>query len=434
MPEQPQVITAHHSFSLLEELTSAYNQARTMRFIASELMLPDALQSDDPYVSAMAATQLHELVAKLSELVVNDSRFPGDSVRMVRSDVGGSGFYPNFVGVPLLRRALQTGRPEEAIEWLQKVLGTSVAFGKTIHALWGIPVEREIQFTQDVKIVPIEELPDSIQKQWITGCLYFRSGSPVATMLDFTPPKSALIVRRRIDPFTCDPGIQPVFANDEFLETDELLKNITLVLTVVGPRVAISAAQWFTFDDPDLEQACILSGQRRSQFHEILPNRHDDYPLLDSTEAQEIVQAYIALHGDTRRKVRVALQRLSQALRRHSTGDRAVELSTAFETLLGDNDKTELTHKIKVRSARLIGGVNEVRKKNAAIINAAYSIRSKLVHTGVDDARSRTICGECMSATEIIDQTVRICTDLIKIIIRRGSIPDWSIFDIIEHT
>lgn len=94
-----------------------------------------------------------------------------------------------------------------------------------------------------------------------------------------------------------------------------------------------------------------------------------------------------------------------------------------------------MTHKIKVRSVRLVGGADEVRTKNAAVINKAYSIRSKLVHTGhVDSAGFETVCGQRMSVSDIIDHTVTMCVDLIKIIIRRGSIPNWSIFDINEQT
>ncbi|MGH8604334.1 MAG: hypothetical protein ACREXR_16620 [Gammaproteobacteria bacterium] len=274
-----------------------------------------------------------------------------------------------------------------------------------------------------------------MQKQWITGHSYFRDRGPIMAMFNFEQPKSALMAARRIEPFTYDPDAEPDLTHDEFSQTHELSLDITLALTVVGPRVPISAAQWFTFDDPDLDQASILSGTRRGQLLEILPKQPGDYPILDPAEAQQIVQAYLALQGDTRRKVRVALKRLNQAQRLHSVGDRALELSTAFETLLGDDATTEMTHKIKVRSVRLVGGTDDVRTKNAAVINKAYSIRSKLVHTGhVDSAGFETVFDQQMNVSDIIDHAVTMCVDLIKIIIRRGSIPNWSIFDITEQT
>lgn len=299
----------------------------------------------------------------------------------------------------------------------------------------GVKVKGEIQLTQDVKIVPFEEVPDSEQKKWPTSAPLSHPMSPAMSRLPRTPPESALIMARRIEPFIFDPGIQST-STDDVLKTRELLEEITLVLTAVGPRAAILSARWFTYDDPDLQQASMMSGWGHGgRFREILPDQLNDYPVLDPTEAQQIVQDYLELKGDTRNKVRVALQRLNQALCRGNAGDRAVELSTALEALLGEKDvRIEMTHKIKVRSVRLIGGEDKVRMKNAVIIKKAYDIRGDLVHTGhVDAAKSYTICGESMSVSDIIDQAVLICANLIKIIIRRGSIPDWSIFDIAEH-
>lgn len=435
MQEPHQELVTHKAFSLLEELVAAYQQLSAMKITTGELSLLEALDSPNSEISVKVASQIHDWGKKLQMLLVKDDRFPSNSVRIVRGDGGGSGFYPNFVGVSLVRIALQTGSPEAAIAWLQKVLATTTATGKTIHALWGVPVDREIQLTPHVKIVPINELPDSFQKKRITGDSCFFNNSLVMPRLDYEQPQSALMVDRKIEPFIYDPAVEQNFNNDEYLQTNELLLDVTLALTVVGPRVPISAAQWFTFDDPDLEKAGISSGVRRSQMLEILPNQSSDYPVLDPVEASQIVQAYLALHIETRDKVRVALQRLNQAQRRHNIGDRAVELSIAFETLLGDNANTEMTHKIKVRSARLIGGTDDVRKKNAAIINKAYDIRSNLVHKGrVDAAKVENVCSQKMSAAEIIDHAITMCADLTKIIIRRGSIPDWACFDIAEQT
>jgi hypothetical protein len=194
-PEQ----NSHNESPLLEELTTAYKDLSTKRFVTGGLGLTDALQCSDIRVSALAHIEIDKFGRKLNQIIVKDGRFPGDSVRMVQGDGGACGFYPQFVGVPLIRRTLQTGNPVEAIEWLQKVLGITVASGKVIHALWGVSVEEEIQLAPNVKIVPIELLPDSEQKQWITGHSYFRSGSPVASMLNFMPAKSALVTAQHAD-------------------------------------------------------------------------------------------------------------------------------------------------------------------------------------------------------------------------------------------
>ncbi len=257
---------------------------------------------------------------------------------------------------------------------------------------------------------------------------------PIATMLDFNPPKSALVVCRQIEPFTCDPDELNQFPSDEFAKTYELLSDIAIVLTAVGPRASMPIVQWFTFDDPDLEDASMMSGSRRGYLHEILPYGYTKYPLLDPVEAPEIVRAFLKLHPKTKDRVRLALHRLNQAQRRRNPGDQAVELSTAFETLLGDGNNHEMTHKIKVRLVRLLGGDKDARKRNAAIISKTYDFRSKLVHTGdVNIVKQVTICDQKMSASEIIEAAIAMCAELIKKIIQQGSIPQWESFDITDQ-
>jgi hypothetical protein len=230
-----------------------------------------------------------------------------------------------------------------------------------------------------VSIVPIGDLPDSQQKNWLLN-LPARDEIFMSS-LNWMPPSSALVVSYRVEPFIHDPA-QTGQLREDATAIHSLIADVTLALTLVGPRAPIQAAHWFILDDPDLEEASLLRGSRGHSHIEILPFRDGNYPPLDPIEAPQIVQGYLALETQTKNKVRVALERLGQAQNRRSLGDRAVELSIALETLMGDNATTEMTHKIKVRSVRLIGGSDEVRKKNSAVMNKAYSIRSSLVHTG----------------------------------------------------
>jgi hypothetical protein len=434
MQELSEIPLAFETSPLLEKLTLAYAKARAMSFSHRDFSVLDALKSQYIDISAEAGIQLHGLEVGLQDLIVQDERFFGANTMMINTNNGSFGFYPNFVSGPLIRRALQTDSPEEAINWLQKVLGTTSAAGTTTNALWGAPVEQEMILCEGVKIVPIEALPDGPNKQWILNHSHIDTHLPLMSALSFTPPQSALVVAQKVEPFIIDAERETHAHHNNYLQTHELIQSIILVLTVVGPRAVISSAQWFTFDDLDLEQACLFSG-RSTQMLEISPNRPSIEPTLNCTDAQEIVRAYLALQSATQAKVRVALQRLSQSLRRHNVGDRAVELATALEALLGDNSTTEMTHKIKVRSVRLIGGANDARIRNAAIINKTYAIRSALVHTGrVDASGTDTICGERLPVSYIVEQATRICAEVIKIVIRRGSVPDWSKFDIFENT
>lgn len=411
---------------LLSELTDAYNKVVELKFGPGNLDIFAAVQSSDAEVQRKVTGTLHALSKMLPDAAAEDPSFFGMTVKAIQSNNGYCGFYPKFIGLPLLRRAIDDRSPESAIAWLLKVLHTTSASGKTFHALWGAPVDSTIQLTDNVRLVPLADLPDCWVKQWLAETAQRHDESPIQTLLDYTPPQSALVLEQHIDPFI---GSGEQAGSNDYLSNHEMLEDITLALTIVGRRVSLVAAYWFLFDDPDLERARIGS-MRGGLLHEILPTS-SDYSVVDAADAIHIVNAYIGLNEGTRAHIRVALQRLSLALRRRNLGDKAVELAVAFESLLGDNANNEMTHKITTRSVRLVGGSGDVRKKNSVLMKKAYEIRSKLVHTGSSNPNKKyAVIEEQLSGSEVIDQCIDFCIQVIRKIVLMGHMPDWAVFDI----
>lgn len=430
-PKQP---SSTPSNLLLDELTFCYEKAKAVRISGEAHNLLDALKSDDEWLSVEAADFMHKLGDKLEGLLIKDQRFPGSKALMVRGDSGAGGFYPSFISFSLIKKALELDSPRQAIEWLRKVLTTKYADGKVVSALWGVSVREKIQITPEVSLVPISMVPESQQKNWITDSKVLMGNSLVGSILNFSLPDSALMISRRIEPFLIEQDEKLDGSDEGYLKQMGLLRDITLLLTLFGPRVVIPAAQWFTYDDPDLEAACLLSAARRTHFEEVLPGRHQDYLPLEAEKISPLIAKYFSLEATTQDILRVALQRLNQSLRRHAVGDKAVELSIAFEALLGDGERNEMTYKILVRSTRLIGGENSTRKTNSALIKKMYEIRSSLVHTGlVKSSKKYDIGDQKMEASEVVNEAAKLCANLIQIIINRGGIPSWNIFDITEN-
>ena len=144
-----------------------------------------------------------------------------------------------------------------------------------------------------------------------------------------------------------------------------------------------------------------------------------------------MVGGFQRMEPKSQARARLALQRLGQALRRHGLGDKAIELAIALETLTADGDANEVSHKVKVRATKILGGDAAARERNAKLIAETYNIRSKQMHTGSFDAsKPRTVAGASLTPAEILEQTASLCADLIVAMIRRGSIPTWAAFDI----
>lgn len=414
--------------ALQEFLEGKLQQASTYRFAPIGLL--DALKMESQSFHSQAPLVLHDMSSGLEKLITSDPRFLGRTVKMVTTLNGTSGFYPSFVGPKLLQRTFDTGSASAAITWLKKVLSTQSADGKFITALWNVPVASEVQLTPDVRLVPFDSLPHSPQKTDIESS-QFQTGL-IVTPLAWQPPSSALVAPYQVAKFLCEQEEKPA-EKGKFSLLHESMADITLLLTLIGPRVAIQVAHWFNFDDPDLELA--LWGQSTgSQMMEILPKLTGKTPpSLNADEAIEIIGRFNALTPSAKEKIKIATDRLRRALLRHQPADRAVEVSIALEILCGDAQTSEMTHKVKVRAVRLLGGDLSARERNRAIITKTYDVRSKLVHQGSHDTNPISVSGVAMKVDEVISEACHLCAELIKTVIRRGAFPDWRHFDINDN-
>lgn len=375
-----------------------------------------------------AAWELHKYDEEITKLIVADERFLGNAVRMIGTFNGCHGFYPSQVAGPLLHRAVQCGSSTGAIRWLQKVLSTESASGAYVTALWNVPVDGEVQLTEDVKLVPFAAVPDGPIKAIVQNA--HRRGGLVHTVLDFHPPSSALVVNYLSKPWLVDAEAKGYVS--DYMRVYERINEIILALTAVGPRAPVLAAAWYCLDDPDLNHA--VSSGRSGQMMELLPGFRNDWPALDVDLARDVVGQFLRMNAKDKPKVSTALDRLQRALMRHQIGDRAVEIAIALETLLGDTGNSEMTHKVCVRGARFLGGKKDERTRYHIILKRAYDIRSKLVHTGIQETGSIAV-GKGLpkiKAEAVIDEACQLCAKLIRKVLALGAVPDWASFDITD--
>ena len=92
-----------------------------------------------------------------------------------------------------------------------------------------------------------------------------------------------------------------------------------------------------------------------------------------------------------------------------------------------------MTHKVSVRAVRLLGGPPDVRARNLAILKKTYEVRSKEVHQGEQASGTLKVASEKMTADAVMAEAARLCAELIKVVVKRGSVPSWGHFDINEH-
>lgn len=372
---------------------------------------------------------LHEVSSVLMEQLAKEPTFLTES-RMIRSENGSSSFHPRFVAPKLVKKAISTGTSEMAVNWLEKVLATEKATGFSIMAIWGVTVDRQVQLGDRVSLVPIASLPDSHQKRWILEKDWVQSQLDAMPGPVMDAPAAALLVETVIDPLFIDSATGKTV--DVWQSNRELLDDARLGLSMVGPRAPIQACSWFNFKDPDIADAQIGAGRSHSHI-EIMPIGIAEPEIFDAELASNLVGKYLSIDGSVKQRLRIALERLNQGLRRFSPGDRAMEISIALETLLADGG-TENTFKIGLRTALLLGGDGAKKLENRAIVGGAYIMRSALVHNGTVSSEIKVSRLGKLPASEVANRAAKACGEVIQSIIKRGHIPEWFEFELQPHS
>ena len=239
-------------------------------------------------------------------------------------------------------------------------------------------------------------------------------------------PTAALIVEVVVEPLFVDIGnVKP---NNTWELNQELLDDARLALSMLGPCVPLQAYSWFNFIDSDIAEAQ-LGASRTSSHIEIMPLRIAESSLLDVDLASSLVGKYLSLEGNDKQRLKLALDRLNQGLRRLKPGDQAMEISIALETLLADGG-TENTYKIGLRAALLLGGDVETMLQNRGIVGGAYVMRSALVHSGAVPNEIKVPHLGKLPAHEVARRAATICGEVIQRIIIRGNIPAWFEYEL----
>ena len=387
-----------------------------------------------------AQIEVSKVSGDVDNLIQGDLQIPAGGQYMIRLDSGSMGFSYQL-GEKLVSEAIQRGSAGEAIAWIRRVFNAKKGHGKIISPVWGISTKEPIVFSNGVRLIPLADIQDGPQMKWLRNAR--STDSVISSMLHFEEITSALVMDITVDcpVYLEQPGPQDEREKkraarkqlDAFTEIEDAFNDVADALTIAGcPRVVIPVCRWFAYDDPDLE--CALGGgHRRSKLHELLPLRMPAHAHYEVSSAIDSVNGFLSLANGAKNTVRIALQRLKRSLGRHRLGDAAVELSIALEALLGDNQTSEMTHKVTVRAVRLLGGDIAQRKRNYAMFKKAYSIRSGLVHRGEEPDEDVTLGEERIKSSKLIEEVSIGCAELIRRVIRRGGMPNWTEFDYTEH-
>jgi hypothetical protein len=114
-------------------------------------------------------------------------------------------------------------------------------------------------------------------------------------------------------------------------------------------------------------------------------------------------------------------QRLNTARMKPDLIDAHIDLGIVAECALtkGDSREAEIGHRLRTRSAWLLGKDSKERREIAKAMNSLYSRRSSAAHRGTVEKQGR----------EPFEQDSALCRRVLRALLERGSFPqgdDWN--------
>lgn len=321
---------------------------------------------------------------------------------------------PQFMSQGLLRLTLRNGAVS-AVAWLRRLFEIDRVELRMVAAMHGIEVEQPVPLPNKVRFLPIQAAPDSPNLR----ALARRHRIAPWSMMDASsaiPPAVAIL----------DLGMVTATLDSEsgrsiYDAAYSALLDAARAFTLSGRAAPVLGNSWIDFVDPELADAefgRMWMGARFEGSISTFPVKIDDSALIWA-------ERYLKISEPLRPLLDVAIDRLNLARRRRSTGDQAIDSGICLEALLGDDSSQELTYKLRLRAALLLGKTLAERQEISESVASLYRLRSKVVHGRARRPQDHLQDAKCAS------RGLEICEQAVRAIILQGAKPDFSTWELL---
>jgi hypothetical protein len=322
------------------------------------------------------------------------------------------GIYPYAMTRALLQRMLRSDAAS-AVAWLHRLLEIDRTSLRVIAVVYGLEVAHPVSLSNGVCLLPLADGPDS--ENFRTHTRRYQAGVfPMEVPTVLAPPAIAVF----------DMGVVNVSTSPDSAASDsayDALLDAARAFTLTDGCAPVVGISWTDFIDPELA----LFETFRQWIHPLFEGSLvESRRLKVDTVALAWAERYLKMDRRWRPLIAVALDRLNLARRRQSHGDQAIDSGICLESLLGDDSPQELTYKLRLRAALLLGKSIEERQKIREDVGRLYDLRSKVVHGRVRVAKHAS------RDKQVASRGLEICTQAVRAIVQRNAAPDFPMWEL----
>jgi hypothetical protein len=386
--------------------------------------LEDAHRVDRAIAILQAQENPNTSAAKLKSLCRADTTF--GNLRGGWMQIGGTGqlVQDHALGIVLVNAAIDKEPLSGLIDGARAFAKTGATTTMRYWPLAGTEVRALETLEDGLEIVPWAEVAESYRKRIFSGT------DPSLFLSPFMrhPATPTAAVRRQLRQqkvlFRSHDEIGDRAGASEELQLQEKTSDVIRCLTALTAKPVAILGSWTELGDPIGNRIIAISYTiDDALFDKAFLRFRSTEPITPGTP-KKLLRGLAKLGMAERAALRIALDRLNQAVRRASIVDRAIDLGIAFEVMLlhgiGRRDTGELRYRASVRAASFIGGKRAERVTSFEIVRAAYDLRSAAAHEGHMPKSKKGQHEEQLRAAELL------CAQIARRLIARGKFPDWD--------
>ncbi len=286
------------------------------------------------------------------------------------------------------------------------------------QSLWliGLELYKKIDLENGISIVPLNEMPDSWQKEEFSTIDIVTGPSQ-----RFLKPKAALTIMSRISKIYREDGSEPDKVREkEFSDASQALYDMALLLNIID---GISCTPFFLtyYASPTMPLGPFEVCGGSCPHYDVLGSRLSTLLEKERCSINSIAKAFNILGVNEKRRIRRVLSRLSQAKKRMQIEDKILDLGIALEmALLDDNKRTDqLSLSFRLRGTWLIGKDKDERQVIYDLLDDIYKYRSQVAHNGSLNPKDANVVDDKFPAY------LSIAEKIIKRLILHGR-PNWT--------
>ncbi|MGO9172974.1 MAG: hypothetical protein ACLP7P_13565 [Rhodomicrobium sp.] len=314
----------------------------------------------------------------------------------------------------LITRARSTGS-HQALSDLARYMEVSDIPCEAAVVVSGLEPEFSHEMGSGISFIPWTELRLSSQKQSVHERFVFggRFNMPTGVLV-----REIIFKKRYVSQADYMEALshKKVDSIDYWTELHDCL----MCLALIGPSAPQVIASWVTA----AEWAPIFFGSMQLPHLEGIATSQK-LSAEGFRVGRELFKNFGSADAKFQKHLRLVMQRLIRASRRVTPVDAAIDLGISLESLYVGNKKDELSYRLRLRAARLLGNDKAHRKESFNLLKDVYDLRSKAVHTGDIDAKPKG----GRSVQETLQAGLSLAAETARRFIVDRKIPDWDDFD-----